>query len=189
MKTKGIMMRKNWFIAIKTFTACFFYLFVTSAVSENIQSGGVVTFSGEIIEKTCAIDGNPYFTVALPSSHSVKLNALGKKTGETEFHIHLTGCGKIGGGVRARFDIAPEKGKRLSVQFMDTAHTNMAKNIEVELQYKNADGYVVENQNDHYYQIDENGKADLVYVAHYYATDKVTPGKVYARTTYVLEYQ
>lgn len=159
--------------------------------SETPADSGVISFSGEIVERTCLVNGHPVgsdFVVQLPQVKSSHLKQSGQRDGDTEFHIHLSGCSQAVHGVRARFDMTapqPSHVKRFALSH-DALHPDMAKNVMVEVDDKTPNATTDEMV---FHPIDEQGNADIPYVARYYATSPVTAGKVHSRVTYVLEYQ
>lgn len=182
-------MVKSYFIVIGLiFNAI---LIIPAQADDQPSDSGTISFSGEVVEQTCLINGHVAghdFIVQLPSIHSSRLKQAGQRDGDTEFSIHLSGCGQAGSGVRAQFigaNMQQNRAKRFALTPSEQ-HADMAKNVMVEVDDK------VPNTTSSdmvFHPIDEQGNAHIPYIARYYATSPVQAGKVFTRVIYVLEYQ
>lgn len=160
----------------------------------DVVSGGMIRFTGMISSPTCVINGGnggENFVVNLPTVPANRFGAKGKTAGETRFNITLSGCGEPGTRIRANFQkgvMVDTSNGRLNI---DASNTRAAKNIQIELASSNDAPVVigVDQQTTSYFPVDKNGNVEMVYLARYYATGKVTPGHVTSQVTYVLEYQ
>lgn len=162
---------------------------VASAVT-----GGVITFQGEITAPTCVVNGGKggeNFEVFLPKVASSDLREAGKTAGDTKFNITLSNCGYLGGKVRANFqegNTVDVRTGRLTLQSVENGAA--AENVQVELANESGDPISItgDDQKTAYFPIDDNGGANMSYVARYYSVGKAKAGLVRSQVTYVLQY-
>lgn len=166
-------------------------LHAEEASSDTPSDNGIISFSGEIVEQTCLINGHVLgsdFVVQLPSVKSSHLKRAGQRDGDTEFSIQLSGCSQSGSGVRAKFmgaDMHQNRARRFALSPSEQ-HPDMAKNVMIEVDDKVPNTTATDMV---FHPIDEHGNAQIAYVARYYAMSPVEAGKVHTRVIYVLEYQ
>lgn len=152
---------------------------------------GIISFSGQIVDRTCLISGNEAdknFIVQLPQVVSGHLQREGQRDGDTEFRIKLTGCGHEGQGVRVKFESTVSTHHRTKRFLLSPAESpqDMAKNVMIEVEDQMTDQPIEEMT---FRPIDHHGNAEMIYIARYYATAAAQVGKVHSRVTYTLEYQ
>lgn len=166
----------------------------TEEVASAAVSGGVITFQGEITAPTCVVNGGKggeNFEVFLPKVASSELREAGKTAGDTKFNITLSNCGYLGGKVRANFqegNTVDVRTGRLTLQSVEEGAA--AENVQVELANEGGDPISItgDEQKTAYFPIDDNGGANMAYVARYYSTGKAKAGLVRSQVTYVLQY-
>ncbi|PRY05867.1 fimbrial protein [Paraburkholderia sp. BL25I1N1] len=159
---------------------------------------GTITFTGNVTDTTCSINGNASGTpadktVTLADVPTGSLTQVGNTAGTTnsaDLQFVLTGCSGTATKVIAGFENGPTVDQ--ATGFLSSSGT--AKNVEVQL--LNAQMQVINvttgANNDigsNGVTIDVDGATTLQYYARYYATAAAAPGTVISSVQYTMEYQ
>lgn len=149
---------------------------------------GNINFTGEITANTCTVDGgNTDKIVTLGSVPASALATKGQIAGNQKFTLSLSACTGSATAVAARFESlasgSPEGRLKL-----DSASS--AKNVEIALFDANGVMQPVNGvvPTESYVNLDAN-KAELNYMAAYYATGQAETGSANATVSYTLSYQ
>jgi len=153
---------------------------------------GTITINGKLTASTCTVQingGTVDATVTLPTLPTKDLAAAGTTAGDTAFTMNLTNCEPATGSVRAYFEHGPNV-DAASGRLNNNA-TNGASNVQVQLIDNNNTPLYIGNtsQRDNDATALENGAADLIYSARYYATGKSTAGALSTSVTYSIDYE
>lgn len=155
---------------------------------------GVISLSGSVTGQTCTINGNgtgaSSFLVPLPTVSTSALRTAGQRAGATPFSIALTGCTPGTSNVHTLFEAGLSTDSQTGHLKLDAGG---ASNVQISL--VNRDnlsiiklGFADALQNSSSVAIDNNGSAELKYIAEYVATGPAGPGPAKSRVRYTIVY-
>lgn len=162
-----------------------------AAATAQAQSDGTITFTGEVLATSCAINGGTPgsggdMLVPLPAVAANTLNAAGARFGEKAFQITVG------------TDTNPCAQKNVQAFFHNRGNVNAAGRLSntgtatgVEIAVLNedhADINLTNNTNSKTLPIDTDGKAELNFYGEYYATAPAGAGTVNSSVEYSLIY-
>lgn len=173
--------------------------------SGAIAADGTITFEGTISEATCEISGGddttpdqgPDFTVTLPKVNVVTLNEATAGTGDTPFHIKLSGSNCTNGKIA---NVVFEKAASTTIESVYgglvnnvAASAGGAENVLVRIK-NTADNSNTLNLNNantsHQPVLIASNAATFSYSAYYYALNAAaTSGDVKAELVYSISYE
>lgn len=157
-----------------------------------MASDGTITFTGELTDQTCTINGGAGkdFNVALPKVSVANLAAAGKTAGATNFSINVTACSASVLGYTAYFEATPNvnlaDGKLINpttagAKFVEIELLNQANMTAINL----AKGTGLQGVTPGTFT---NPAGTSNFIARYYATGVSTSGMVNSSITYSLVY-
>ncbi|QKJ89244.1 Type 1 fimbrial protein [Paramixta manurensis] len=162
---------------------------ISTAASASV---GTITINGELTASTCDVSvngGGVDATVTLPTLPAKTLAAAGVTAGDTAFTMELSNCEPKSGDVIAYF----EHGATVDAASgrLNNVNATGAKNVQVELLDSSSAPVYVGNtaQRTATPTALNNGAANLVYQARYYATGVSTSGELNTSVTYSIDYQ
>lgn len=160
-----------------------------AAASAHAQSDGTITFTGEVLAASCAIDaggsGAANATVTLPNVAENSLNAAGARIGDTPFSIVVGSAG------------SPCTQKNVQAYFHNRGNVNAAGRLSntgdatnVEVVVLNADHQDINLSNNTNSKIVpiNSGTAQLDFFGQYYATGAAGAGAVTTGVEYSIVY-
>lgn len=160
-----------------------------AAASAQAQSDGTITFNGEVLATSCAIDaggtGAADATVTLPKVAANSLNADGARIGDTPFSIVVgstaTPCTQS--NVQAYFH---NRGNVNAAGRLN--NTGTATNVNVAVLNANHQDINLSNNTNSLTVPINSGTAQLDFYGQYYATGQATPGTVNTGVEYSVVY-
>lgn len=162
-----------------------------AAASAQAQSDGTISFTGQVLATSCAINGGTpgsggNMTVPLPAVAANALDKDGARFGETPFKItvgtNTDPCSQI--NVQAYFH---NRGNVNAAGRLNNTGTATNVNVAV-LNEDRADINLTNNTNSKVVALDGDGKAELNFYGEYYATGAATAGTVTSGVEYSLIY-
>lgn len=148
----------------------------------------MINFSGTYVPNSCVVVGNADQTVALPVVSAAALGTAGATAGSTPFHIPVQ-CDNGVAAVRAYFEAGPTADKSTGNLVLQSV-SGASGAAGVQIQLLNADGSVIkvgDKSTIKSVAVGASGRADLPYIARYYATGAAGAGAVSTYVTYTLE--
>ncbi|CDL85279.1 fimbrial protein [Xenorhabdus szentirmaii] len=165
---------------------------VLSSTSVMADSGGTITFVGEVLATTCNVtldsSSSANGTVSLPSALLSDLDIDGKFAGETSFTLNLTGCVQPSHRSAPPIPFAYFSGGNSANRLDNTKKSDGATNVEIELLDSAKNTIKIDDVNQQRTQA-ITGTGKLQYYARYRATGKATAGGVSSMVSYNIQYK
>ncbi|WP_043173382.1 fimbrial protein [Burkholderia ambifaria] len=164
-------------------------LCATHAFADGTGGDGTVQFTGNVNTQTCQVTTKDV-AVNLPTVQVQALGAAGSTAGMERFAIQLSGCAH--GDNDMKKVAAAFSNPEFDATTGNLVNTTKDGAKGVEVQLLNTDGSLIavnDPATSNSVTIGDDGNAVIPYMARYYATDKVSEGKVTANSTFTLSYQ
>lgn len=159
--------------------------------SQAVAADGTITFTGNVTDTTCVIDGNgtgsPNFAVPLPNVAVSALNSAGARAGQTPFSITVGSAATPCAAPRVKTNFEPGAN-------MDS-NTGNLRNVSgtagnVQVAVLNDLGVTIDLRNNNNSQTvnTASGVAELKYYGEYHATAAASGGDVATTLNYSITY-
>lgn len=149
---------------------------------------GLITFTGELTDETCEIDGAKNFTVLLPKLSTSTLKVSGAEAGSKEFIIAVKNCSSGLKNIAVHFEAVGGSDKdsvtgNLKNSVVST--NNGASNVQVRLYQEQKQIRLGETSSP---VALVNSAAKMSFAGGYYATGVATAGLIEAKAIYTIAY-